>query len=133
MKLILLLSFVATFAANQLSAQCNDNIVSRCKKTIGSDALMLGAYNISFTGTAKPVEYKIGLKKDTKYRFAIDYDSEDEIPVMQVQLGGTALVSSFQNGKHYKSIEFVCTETHGYTLSLEGKKGCMILIISAVK
>lgn len=120
------------FGGQPLSAQCNDDIVARCKQNIGNDALMLGAYNVSFDGKSKPIEHKIGLKKDTKYRFTLDYSDENTTPVMNIYLGGTAVVSSSKNGKHYKSIEFVCKETHGYTLVLNGKTGCMILIISAV-
>ena len=122
--------FLFTFKA---FAQCNASYVEDCKKKTNSKSVILGTYNLNFDGVDKVKTYDIGLRKDTRYQFTLCYEKYSSTPILKVLLGGDVVVNSKKGDKHYKAIEFICKETHGYALRVEGTEGCVVVVVSSLK
>jgi len=83
------------------------------------------------------VKYSVVLQSRSQYKFNVaDAPNNPEKVIMQLYYKDKLLVSNFEEGKHYKSCQFICGKTGVYSLVFSykgGAEGCSSAVLSLVK
>ena len=133
---------VILFAAVDVKAQCNEQLVNNCMLEIG-DAKYMKEFRVKLKRARKgqpppTARFTVTLNKGGHYRFnilnAIDYEGK---VILQLYDRERLLISSLNltDGKMYSQIDFMCTKTAIYQIFMsfkDGKEGCAVGILSLV-
>jgi hypothetical protein len=144
MKKYFITLFLLLSAGFLVSAQENNQLVSKCLTQTGSDSKYLKDFRIQLGAATVPGEprYKaqMSLWKNTKYRFTMcNSDNSKGQLVLTVKDNNDKLVlSSYdsKSGKTYPFVDFECNKSGIYQISYDfvnGQKGSGVGIVSMIK
>ena len=143
-KIIFLTSllFVAALFSHSVKAQTEAQKIELCTKAAGADATLEQSYPVQLQAAkdgerAPSFKKPFALRKGNLYRFTICTDEESAgEAILEVFQEAKKVGSSFQNGKHFQSFDFDCTNTAAYMIMVsfkDGKEGSAVVILSHVK
>ncbi len=122
-------------------AQCGDELLKTALKDMG-DAQYMKDFNIELKQVKKDtktgfVKFSIILNSRSHYKFnTADAVGNPERVIMQLYDGEKMLISNFEGGKMYSSIEYICRKSKVYNLVFSykgGVEGCSKAVMSLVK
>ena len=140
-KYILSISFLLTIGFISFG-QTADPLVSKCAMSAGENAKYLKDFRIQLgkATASNELRYKanMSLWKNTKYRFTLcNADNSNSQLILNIKDDANkVVVSSFETGKIYPSIDFVCQKSGIYQLYYDftnGQHGSCVGVVSMVK
>ncbi len=99
MKKIIVIIILALVSTNLVKAQLTVTDVEKYEKIMGNDFSVLGKYEANL-GEGKSFEdFVVALRKETNYRFILEYEGNDNEPQMQLLLSNELVVDSKKANK----------------------------------
>lgn len=142
MKRILSILISLVLFITVISAQEQQEMVSKCALSIGENTIFMKDHIIKLPQANSPSNIPVhkasmALMKKQKYRFTLcnSEESTGEL-VLSLYDKGKLISSSAIGGKAYNSIDFTCNKTGIYTLWYtfnKGEKGNGVGIISLIR
>ena len=138
--LVLTILLVSAFSAT-IEAQCGDELLKKALKDMG-DAQYMKDFTVDLKKAKKDtktgiVKFSVILNSRSHYKFnTVDGIGNPEKVILQLYDGDKLLISNFESGKMYNSIEYICRKSKVYNLVFSyrgGEEGCSKAVMSLVK
>jgi hypothetical protein len=140
-KILFSLIIILSSGISALYAQCDEAVMQQALKDMG-DSQYIKDFTIDMKKPKKEaktvaVTFKVILNSKNHYKFTMaDAQSNPENVIMQLYDDDRLIASNLNEGKMYKSTEFVCRSTKAYNLTFSyknGEEGCSAAVLSLVK
>jgi hypothetical protein len=138
-KIFWSLIIILSSSISAIYAQCDASIMQQALKDAGDSQYIKDFSSDMKKGDAKTVQitFKVILNSKNHYKFTMaDAKSNNESVIMQLFDEDRLIASNLNEGKMYKSTEFICRSTKAYNLTFSfknGEEGCSAAVLSLVK
>ena len=138
--LVLAILFVSVFSVSSYG-QCGDDLLKVALKEMG-DAQYMKDFTIDLKKAKKDtktgiIKFSVILNSRSHYKFnTANAVGNPEKVILQLYDGDRLLISNFEGGKMYNSVEYICRKSKVYNLVFSyrgGEEGCSKAVMSLVK